>query len=85
MRTKTTNVSNTLFFVCFSNFAEELILPFLWAQDGFSEPSVEMADAIKFGLSAPQKLSMLGGAGLLVVGGVLLLAALVWVLWYRRS
>jgi len=68
-----------------SNFAEELILPFLWAQDGFSEPSVEMADAIQFGLSAPQKMSMLGGAGLLVVGGVLLLAALVWVLWYRRS
>ena len=62
-----------------------MILPFLWAQDGFSEPSEEMADAIQFGLAAPQKLSMLGGAGLLVVGGVMLLAALGWTLWYKRS
>ena len=62
-----------------------MILPFLWAQDGFSEPSDEMADAIKFGLAAPQKLSMLGGAGLLVVGGVMLLAALGWTVWYKRS
>ena len=62
-----------------------MILPFLWAQDGFSEPSDEMADAIKFGLAAPQKLSMLGGAGLIVVGGVMLLAALGWTLWYKRS
>ena len=44
-----------------------------------------MADAIKFGLAAPQKLSMLGGAGLLVVGGLMLLAALGWTLWYKRS
>ena len=29
------------------DFADELILPFLWAQDGFSEPSQEMADAIR--------------------------------------
>jgi len=68
-----------------SNFAEELILPFLWAQDGFSEPSEEMAEAIKFGLSAPSKLSMLGGACLLVVGGAMVLAALGWALWYRKS
>ena len=42
------------------NFADELVLPFLWAQDGFSEPSEEMAKAIKFGLDAPSKLSLLG-------------------------
>ena len=36
------------------------MLPFLWAQDGFSEPSTEMAEAIRFGLEAPKKLSMLG-------------------------
>merc|ERR1719350_1370734 len=65
-----------------SNFPAELILPFLWAQDGFSEPSLEMAEAIQFGLDAPDKLSVLGGASLLVLGGCLLLAALVWGLWY---
>ena len=68
-----------------SNFVDELILPFLWAQDGFSEPSPEMAEAIQFGLSAPSKLSMLGGASLLVVGGAMLLAALGWALWVRRQ
>jgi len=67
-----------------SNFPAELILPFLWAQDGFSEPSEEMAEAIRFGLTAPEKFSMLGGACLLVVGGAMVLTALVWVLWFRR-
>ena len=46
---------------------------------------MEMAEAIKFGLSAPSKLSMLGGASLLVVGGAMLLAALGWALWTRRQ
>ena len=68
-----------------SNFVDELILPFLWAQDGFSEPSVEMVEAIKFGLSAPSKLSMIGGATLLVVGGAMLVTALGWALWIRRQ
>ena len=69
----------------FSNFVDELVLPFLWAQDGFSEPSQEMADAIKYGLAAPKKLSMLGGVCLLVVGGLMLLSALGWALWYRQQ
>jgi len=68
-----------------SNFVDELVLPFLWAQDGFSEPSQEMADAIKYGLAAPKKLSMLGGVCLLVVGGLMLLSALGWALWYRQQ
>merc|ERR1719300_1329660 len=68
-----------------SNFVDELVLPFLWAQDGFSEPSQEMADAIKYGLAAPKKLSMLGGVCLLVVGGLMLLSALGWALWYRHQ
>merc|ERR1719447_644100 len=51
-----------------SNFADELVLPFLWAQDGFSEPSEEMAKAIKFGLDAPSKLSLLGGVALIAIG-----------------
>merc|ERR1712131_471338 len=58
------------------NFADELVLPFLWAQDGFSEPSEEMAKAIKFGLDAPSKLSL---------GGGLVLGALTWMLVTKRN
>jgi len=68
-----------------SNFAEELILPFLWAQDGFSEPSVEMAEAIKFGLAAPAKLSLLGGVAMLALGGCLLLGSLIWLFIVKRQ
>lgn len=39
----------------FQDMAEEVVLPFLWAQDGFSEPSTELAEAIQFGLDAPVK------------------------------
>ena len=67
-----------------SKFADELILPFLWAQDGFSEPSQEMADALKMGLAAPDKFSLLGGVALLGLGGVLVLCALVWLLMTKR-
>ena len=49
------------------------MLPFLWAQDGFSEPSEEMAAALKFGLEAPNKLSSIGGSGLLGIGLVMVI------------
>jgi len=67
------------------NFNEELVLPFLWAQDGFSAPSEEMSQAIKFGLEAPAKLSLLGGITLIVLGASLVLAALVWLMVTRRN
>lgn len=67
------------------NFPEELVLPFLWAQDGFSAPSEDMSAAIKFGLEAPAKLSLLGGVALIVMGGSLVLSALVWILVTRRN
>lgn len=67
-----------------SNFVEELVLPFLWAQDGFGEPSDAMAEAIKFGISAPDSLPLLGGSVLLVLGGGMVLTSLAWVLWQRR-
>jgi len=67
------------------DFADELILPFLWAQDGFSEPSQEMADAIRFGVEAPSKLSLLGGVALIAVGGALVLSVLVWLLITKRQ
>ena len=69
----------------FSNFVDELVLPFLWAQDGFSEPSAEMAAAIKFGLAAPSKLSKIGGVGLLVSGIVMVLTAVGWIFWDKRK
>eukprot|EP00092_Neocalanus_flemingeri_P083587 GFUD01104923.1.p1 GENE.GFUD01104923.1~~GFUD01104923.1.p1 ORF type:complete len:171 (-),score=67.51 GFUD01104923.1:144-620(-) len=67
-----------------SNFVDELVLPFLWAQDGFSEPSEEMAAAIKFGLAAPSKIASIGGGGLLVTGLVMVFTALGWIFWDRR-
>jgi len=67
-----------------SEFSEELVLPFLWAQDGFGEPSDEMAAAIHQGEFAIDKLPLLGGSVLLVVGGAMLLAALSWAVWRRR-
>ena len=30
-----------------SKLPEELVLPFMWAEDGFGEPSVKMAEAIR--------------------------------------
>ena len=67
------------------NFTEELILPFLWAEDGYSEPSRDMADKIKMGLGAPDKIPKLGGIALIALGGLLLLTSLVYFLWSRNS
>ncbi len=63
---------------------EEIVLPFLWAQDGFSEPSERMASDIAFGLVAPQKLSLAGGVALFALGGALLLVSLAYAAWLRR-
>merc|ERR1712123_47745 len=68
-----------------SNFVDELVLPFLWAQDGFSEPSEEMAAAIKFGLAAPSMLPKIGGSALLGTGLVMVLTALAWIFLDRRK
>ena len=43
------------FWYLFRKFQRELVLPFLWAQDGFDTPSPEMADAIRLGLDIPAK------------------------------
>jgi len=66
------------------NFPEELVLPFLWAQDGFGDPSDEMADAIKFGLFVPNKIPIYGGGVFILLGLILLSIALGWVLWARK-
>lgn len=68
-----------------ANVAKDLVLPFLWAQDGFDEPSEPMAEAIAFGLAAPQKLPMLGSVVCFVIGAVLLLSSLAYFFWLRRS
>ena len=56
-------------------FADELVLPLLWVQDGFSEPSQEMVDLVKFCLSAPHTVSLVGGIVLMGLGMVLLFVA----------
>lgn len=68
-----------------SKLPEELVLPFLWAQDGFDHPSEEMAGAIRKGLDIPSKYSRLLGVILLAVGGGMLISSLVWILWERRA
>jgi len=65
-------------------FVEELVLPFLWAQDGFDEPSEEMANAIKLGLKVPGLAGAFGGV-LLCVGLCMIALAFLWVLWQRRQ
>ena len=72
-------------FEVIANVQDDLVLPFLWAQDGFDEPSDEMASKIAFGLSAPEKLPMLGTVVFLVLGGVLLLICLAYFFWYKRT
>jgi len=62
-----------------------IVLPFLWAQLGFSEPSDVMAEAIAFGLAAPQKLPLLGAVIFFVLGGIMLLIPLIYFVWRRRS
>merc|ERR1719206_605258 len=68
-----------------SNMEAQIVLPFLWAQVGFSEPSGPMAEAIRFGLAAPEKLPMLGAVVFFVLGGILLLIPLGYYVWRRRS
>ena len=67
------------------NMEAEVVLPFLWAGLGFREPSEEMAEQIRFGLDAPNKLPLLGAVVFFVLGGALLLTALGYFLWRRRS
>merc|ERR1719319_1968573 len=44
-----------------ANFPTETVVPFLWVQEGYDEPSKPMADQIRMGVGAPGKLSKLGG------------------------
>lgn len=67
------------------NFPEELVLPFLWAQDGFSEPSEEMANKVRFGVFVPNKLPIYGGVVFLVLGLILLGSSLGWVYWAKKN
>lgn len=68
-----------------ANFPAETVVPFLWAQDGYSEPSVPMADKIRTGVGAPAKISKLGGIGFLAIGAVMMLASLCWFWWSNST
>jgi len=67
------------------NMKDLLILPFLWAEDGFGKPSDEMAEALREGVEVPGKLSMLGGGLLLVIGGIMVAISLSWSFWAKRQ
>jgi len=66
-----------------SGFVDELVVPFLWAQDGFSEPSEEMANAMKLGLKVPG-LAVVAGAALTGLGLVMVALGLLFIIWQRR-
>ena len=65
------------------NMESEVVVPFLWAGLGFTEPSEIMADQIKVGLDAPSKYPLLMAVVLFALGGALLLTALGYFLWKR--
>ena len=65
--------------------AEEIVLPFLWAQDGFEAPTDEMRDAIRFGENAAAMLTVAFAATLFAVGGLCLLFSLAYFCWWRSS
>jgi hypothetical protein len=68
-----------------SGFREELlVLPIFWAQDGFSEPSEEMASQITTGLKVPE-LATPAGALLLVVCLIMLASSLICGFRARRA
>eukprot|EP00096_Caligus_rogercresseyi_P014060 TRINITY_DN659_c0_g1_i6.p1 TRINITY_DN659_c0_g1~~TRINITY_DN659_c0_g1_i6.p1 ORF type:complete len:605 (-),score=179.40 TRINITY_DN659_c0_g1_i6:570-2384(-) len=64
---------------------KKTVLPFLWAQDGFDEPSEPMAEAIQFGLEAPQKLPLLMSVVCFLIGAILVLACLSYFLYVKRA
>ena len=68
-----------------ANMVDEIVMPFMWAEDGFGEPSTKMADAIRYGLAAPEKLPMLGAVACFALGGLLILVALIYFVWRKRS
>ena len=68
-----------------SGMQDQIVFPFLWAQDGFDEPSEPMAEAIAFGLAAPKKLPLMVAVVCFVIGGMLLLICLVYFIWQRST
>lgn len=68
-----------------SKFPEELVLPFLWAQDGFDQPTPEMSATIKGVLDIPSIYSRLLGVLFVALGAGLLIGSLVWILWEYRN
>ena len=66
-----------------SKMPEEIVVPFLWAQDGFGEPSDEMRDAIRFGEGAAKMVTVVGAIILFAIGGLFLVTALAFFFWCR--
>jgi hypothetical protein len=67
-----------------SKMAEEIVMPLVWIEGGFGEPSEEMVKAIKYHLADPDYLLMLSSIVCFGIGALLLLVALVYFVWSKN-
>lgn len=68
-----------------ANMPDEIVMPFLWAQDGFEDPPQDMIDQVEFGLNAHKKVATMLAVVLFVLGGLLLLSCLGFLIWSKKS
>ena len=67
-----------------SKMVEEIVMPLVWIEGGFGEPSEEMVKAIKYHLADPDYLLMLSSIVCFGIGALLLLVALVYFVWSKN-
>ena len=68
-----------------ANMEKEIVMPFLWAQVGFNEPSTYMSKLFRFSLEAPDRLPLQGAIVLFVFSGLLAVIPLGYFIWQRQS
>jgi scavenger receptor class B protein 1 len=63
------------------NIREDLVVPFLWAEEGFAEPSEKLSGDILRGLEAPRKWSTVAGSVLVVLGVLMIAGCATYFIW----